>query len=157
MLQCRYDTQEGIYVCSGSPKRLHCATNGIQFTCIAEGDKLQFMEAMDIFSLFGNILDNAIECETILAPETRFIHLSVRVVNQMLIIHAENHFEGTLELRDGMPVTTKEDRTYHGYGMLSIRRIVEKYGGNFEITTGDQLFQIDIMLPVPASAPGESK
>lgn len=134
-------------------KRLHCATNGIQFTCIAEGNKLQFMEAMDIFSLFGNILDNAIECETGLAPETRFIHLSVRVVNQLLIIHEENHFEGTLELRDGMPVTTKEDRNYHGYGMLSIRRIVEKYGGNFEISTEDQLFQIDIMLPIPAGAP----
>lgn len=136
-------------------KRLHCATNGIQFTCIAEGDKLRFMEAMDIFSLFGNILDNAIECEAQLPLDTRFIHLSVRVVNQLLIIHVENHFEGTLELRGGMPVTTKEDRNYHGYGMLSIRRIVEKYDGNFEISTEDQLFQIDIMLPIPASAPGE--
>ena len=36
--------------------------------------------------------------------------------------------------------------------MLSIKRIVEKYGGNFAISTEDQLFQIDIMLPIPASA-----
>lgn len=131
-------------------KRLHCATHGIQFTCIAEGGKMDFMEVMDIFSLFGNVLDNAIECEAALAPETRFIHLSVRSMNQFLLIHVENHFEGKLELRDGIPITTKADKDYHGYGMLSIRRIVEKYGGNFVIISEDQLFQIDIMLPIPA-------
>lgn len=133
-------------------KRLHCATHGIQFTCIAEGNRMAFMEIMDIFSLFGNILDNAIECEATLPPETRFIHLSARAVNQLLLIHVENHFEGTLELRNGIPLTTKDDKDYHGYGMLSIRHIVEKYGGNFEISTEDRLFQIDIMLPIPASA-----
>lgn len=131
-------------------KRLHCATHGIQFTCIAKGSRMAFMEVMDIFSLFGNILDNAIECEANLPPEARFIHLSVRDVNQLLFIHVENHFEGTLELRGGIPLTTKDDKDYHGYGMLSIRRIVGKYDGNFEISTGDQLFQIDIMLPIPA-------
>lgn len=136
-------------------KRLHCATHGIQFTCIAEGDRMSFMETMDIFSLFGNMLDNAIECEGKLAPETRFIHLSVRAVNQLLMIHVENHFEGELELRDGIPITTKADKDYHGYGMLSIRRIVEKYSGSFVISTEDQLFQIDIMLPLPASSAKE--
>ena len=133
-------------------KRLHCATHGIQFTCMAEGGKMDFMEVMDIFSLFGNMLDNAIEYEINLTPESRFIHLSVRSANQLLLIHVENHFEGELEIRDGVPVTTKSDKAYHGYGMLSIKRIVEKYGGNFAISTEDQLFQIDIMLPIPASA-----
>lgn len=113
---------------------------------------MAFMEVMDIFSLFGNILDNAIECEAKLPPEARFIHLSIRAVNQLLFIHVENHFEGTLELVNGIPLTTKDDKDYHGYGMLSIRRIVEKYGGNFEIAAEDQLFQIDIMLPIPAAA-----
>lgn len=133
-------------------KRLHCATHDIQFTCMAEGSKMGFMEVMDIFSLFGNMLDNAIECEIDLKPEARFIHLSVKGANQLLLIHVENHFEGELEMRDGIPVTTKGDKNYHGYGMLSIRRIVEKYGGNLDISTEDQLFQIDIMLPIQASA-----
>lgn len=133
-------------------KRLHCTTHDIQFTCMAEGSKMDFMEVMDIFSLFGNILDNAIEYEVNLVPEARFIHLSVRGANQLLLIHIENYFEGTLEIKDGIPVTTKSDKAYHGYGMLSIRRIVEKYSGSFTISTEDQLFQIDIMLPIPASA-----
>ncbi|MBR1781611.1 MAG: sensor histidine kinase [Oscillospiraceae bacterium] len=136
-------------------KRLHCATNDIQFTCIAEGDQMDFVDVMDIFSLFGNMLDNAIEYEILLPPEKRFIHLSVRRINQLLLIHVENHFEGELEFQDGIPLTTKEDKIYHGYGMLSIRRIVEKYDGSFSISTEEQLFQVDIMLPIPASSPGE--
>lgn len=130
-------------------KRLHCATHGIQFTCIADGSGVDFMETMDIFSLFGNILDNAIECESELPPETRFIHLSVRTFNQMVTIHVENYCTETLEFRDGIPVTTKEDKTCHGYGMKSIRHIVEKYNGSFTIATQDQLFRIDIMMPIP--------
>lgn len=136
-------------------KRLHCATNCIQFTCIAEGEKLGFMDVMDIYSLFGNALDNAIECESVLLPETRFIHLSVRAINQMLLIHIENHFEGTLHMDNGIPVTTKDNKDYHGYGMRSIKRIVEKYGGDFSVSTGDMLFQLNIMIPIPSELPGE--
>lgn len=130
-------------------KRLHCATHEIQFTCMADGSGVAFMETMDIFSLFGNILDNAIECETNLPPDMRFIHLAVRTVNRMLTIHAENHFEDSLQFRDRLPITTKADKDSHGYGMMSVRHIVEKYNGSFSISTQDKLFQIDIVMPIP--------
>ena len=130
-------------------KRLHCATHNIQFTCIADGAKMNFMEVMDIYSLFGNMLDNAIEYEMGLPPAMRFIHLSVKCTNRMLVIHVENHFEGKLEIRDGLPVTTKRNNGDHGYGMLSIRRIVQKYDGNLVISTDSQLFQVNIVIPVP--------
>jgi hypothetical protein len=130
-------------------KRLHCTTNGIQFTCIAEGSKMDFMEPMDIFSLFGNALDNAIECTEKLAPEKRFIHLSIRATNQLLLIHIENPFEGKLIWQDGIPATTKNDRDYHGYGMRSMKHIIRKYGGDLSIRTDDMLFQLNIMIPIP--------
>lgn len=137
-------------------KRLHCASHNIQFTCIADGSGVAFMETMDIFSLFGNILDNAIECESLQPPEMRFIHLSVRTVNRMLTIHAENHFEDSLQFKDGLPVTTKADKDSHGYGMMSVRHIVEKYNGSFSISTQDKLFQIDIIMPIPYDDTGRS-
>lgn len=130
-------------------KRLHCTANGIQFTCIAEGAKMDFMETMDIFSLFGNALDNAIECTGDLAPEKRFIHLSVRATNQLLLIHIENPFEGSLQMLDGIPVTTKSDKDYHGFGMRSMRYIVKKYGGDLSVSTEDMLFQLNVMIPIP--------
>lgn len=133
-------------------KRLHCTTNGIQFTCIAEGAKMDFMETMDIFSLFGNALDNAIECTEHLAPEKRFIHLSVRATNRLLLIHIENPFEGSLEMHDGIPVTTKSDKDYHGFGMRSMKYIVKKYGGNLSVSTEDMLFQLNVMIPIPGQS-----
>lgn len=132
-------------------KRLHCTTNGIQFTCIAEGSKMSFMEPMDIFSLFGNALDNAIECTSGLHPQKRFIHLSVRATNQLLLIHIENPFEGQLIMANGIPVTTKSDKLYHGYGMRSMRYILKKYGGDLSVSTEDGLFQLNMMIPIPAS------
>lgn len=130
-------------------KRLHCTSNGIQFTCMAEGSKMDFMEPMDIFSLFGNALDNAIECTEKLTAEKRFIHLSVRATNQLLLIHIENPFEGKLVMNDGIPITTKLDKDYHGYGMRSMNYIVKKYGGDLSVSTEDMLFQLNIMIPIP--------
>lgn len=44
-------------------KSLYCNKHGIIFTCVADGTLLDFMDVMDICSIFGNALDNAIECE----------------------------------------------------------------------------------------------
>ena len=58
-------------------KSLYCNKNGITFTCVADGTLLDFMDVMDICSIFGNALDNAIECEMkILDKEKRLIHVT---------------------------------------------------------------------------------
>ena len=59
-------------------KSLYCAKHGITFTCVADGTLLDFMDIMDICSIFGNALDNAIECELKIADkEKRLIHVTV--------------------------------------------------------------------------------
>lgn len=42
-------------------KSLYCQQHGITLTCVADGAALDFMDTMDLCSLFGNALDNAIE------------------------------------------------------------------------------------------------
>ncbi len=44
-----------------SQKNYYCLQNGINFTCIVQGEPLHFMDVMDISALFGNAIDNAIE------------------------------------------------------------------------------------------------
>lgn len=46
----------------------------------------------------------------------------------MVTIHAENPCVGTVEFRDGLPKSHR-DPNYHGFGMRSMERIAEKYGG----------------------------
>ena len=100
--------------------------------------------------LFGNALDNAIE--SIMGEEDekkRIISFKVLSRGQILSIHFENCIRHKLEFQDGLPVTNKEDKKYHGFGMLSIRHIVEKYGGTLEISSGENLYQMNILMPLP--------
>lgn len=128
-------------------KRLRCETNRIQLTTMADGAALWNMDSMDIYSLFGNLLENAIDCELgIPDSEKRFISLTVNNAMQYANIHVENFFEGVLTMEDGLPVTTKGNDGTHGYGLKSVRRIVAKYDGTMAIKTEDNMFQVNILL-----------
>ena len=136
-------------------KLLYCEKYKIKLSCIAEGEKLKFLDTMDLYSLFGNALDNAIE--SVIREEDekmRIISFKVASRGQILSIHFENYIGHELEFSDGMPVTTKADKKYHGFGMLSIRHIVEKYGGTLQISSQGHVFQMNILLPIPEEESG---
>ena len=128
-------------------KSLYCEQHGITFSCLAQGEKLAFMDRGDLFCLFGNIIDNALEAVRGLPErEKRVINLSVKSKNDLLIVQEENYFGGQLSFKDGLPVTIKEDKNYHGFGTRSIRMIARKYGG--ELTTGvsGDVFHLNIIF-----------
>lgn len=130
-------------------KSMLCQAKGILFTYIADGRKLSFMESGDVYSLFGNATENAIEyVEKLSDEEKRFIHLSVKQVGGLITIHTENYFEGgDWSMDKGLPATTKENKSYHGFGLRSIRMTAEKYGGEMSVHAGDRLFCVDVILP----------
>ena len=131
-------------------KQLTCGRAGITLSCIADGAALDFMSAADIYSLFGNALDNAIEAVGMLDdPTRRSISLVVRKVAGVVSVHVENPFVGTVELRDGLPVTTKGDTTSHGFGVRSMRRTVERYGGALTTLAEDGRFHVNAIIPMP--------
>lgn len=132
-------------------KSLRCAASKIDFTCIVEGAKLSFMAESDINSLVGNAIENAMEYEAkIQDEEKRFISLTIRAESSVLFIRVENYWCGEpLEWQSGLPVSTKEgDRRFHGFGMLSMRRIAEKYGGELQVKAEDDLFQVVAVIPL---------
>ena len=138
-------------------KQLYCKEHGITLTSICDGSKLGFLSTMDLYALFGNALDNAIESVSGEAPENRIISFRSGLRGGVLSIHFENYLGHALTMRDGLPLTTKDDLSYHGFGMLSIRHIVEKYGGTMSIRTDQQLFRMDILLPLPQTAEPEKR
>lgn len=123
---------------------------GVTITCVADGQALDFISAIDISTLFGNALDNALEAvQKIPDSEERSIHLSVCRKKNFLCINIRNPYEGNLSFHSGIPTTTKEDREFHGYGLKSIRSIVEKYGGDMKISASNNRFDLNILIPVP--------
>lgn len=135
-----------------SEKSLFCGNNGISLTYIVDGEKLSFMSYSAIYSLFGNALDNAIEYVKNLTPDKRFIRLYVKGIESLVSIHIENFLEEPLPLVNGWPPTSKGDHAYHGFGLMSMRKIVERYEGEIFLKTDNHLFAIDILLPLPSSA-----
>ena len=131
-------------------KSLYAEKNSIKLTCIADGTKLDFMKPYDVYSLFGNILDNAIEsvCKEV-DMERRIISLNVTGKGKLVKLHFENYFNGTLTFENGLPKTTKEDTNTHGYGMMSARHIIKKYEGNMVVGQEDSLFVVNILIPIP--------
>lgn len=131
-------------------KSLLCAKNDITFTCVADGTLVDFMDTTDICSIFGNALDNAIECEKqIPDKEKRLIHVTVSRQRDFLMIKVENYFEGKLKYGEGTPVTTKKDKKVHGYGIKSMRYTAEKYEGALSIHAEDNWFELKVLIPLP--------
>ena len=130
-------------------KYLLCEKEGIRFTYMADGEKLAFLSSVDIYSLFGNALDNAIRaCGEIEDRTHRLINMSVTAHANFLRIHIENSIAKAPVFCNGLPVTTQQDTAYHGYGMLSMRRIAESYGGVMEVSCKDCLFSLDMTIPM---------
>lgn len=126
-----------------------CKGRGIQLDYIADGAKLSFLKPGEIYSLFGNALDNAIEAVTPLEQERRYIGLQVRAERGMLLIRMENCMAEPLHFVDGLPQTTKGDARWHGFGVKSIRRIVQQHGGTLTMQAQDGMFRLVALLPLP--------
>ncbi len=133
-------------------KSLYCQNNWIELTSVIDGEALSFMNDMDVSTLFGNILDNAIESVSkIEQKEKRLIHLAVAKQKNFLRIRAENCYEQELNFEEGMPTTTKGDTKYHGYGLKSIKNTVKKYGGSMKIQAENGWFELRILIPLKAN------
>ena len=131
-------------------KSLYCQKHGINLTCVADGTKLGFMDVRDICTIFGNAMDNAIECELRIPDKTkRLIHVTVAVQRGFLLLRFENYYEGYLEFEEGLPVTTKQEKNYHGFGIKSIRYTAQKYNGSVKINTDDNWFEMKVLIPLP--------
>ena len=131
-------------------RSIYCDSTGIRFGCMIDGAPLEFISSMDMVSLFGNLIDNAIEAvKNLEDPEKAIINLNVRTQNGMILIHCENYFSSDLTMVDGLPVTTKDDPVFHGYGVKSMRYVAEKYGGTLSFVADGDVFNTNVMIPIP--------
>lgn len=132
-------------------KSLYCEANHIQAHCIADGSLLDFMDPVDLYTLFANALDNAIEhVQTIQDPDKRIIDVLVYAENKLLAIQVSNPVARDIRFgADGLPLSTKASADgCHGFGLKSIRHAVEKYNGFLTVKVEDGCFHLRILLPM---------
>lgn len=131
-------------------KSLHCRARQIQVSCVADGSQMDFIDTIDLYTLLGNAMDNAIEAvEQFKEPEKRQIDVMIFRQQNFLVIHIMNPLPGALVYKDGLPVTTKEDKGFHGFGLRSIKMIVKKYEGFLRVSEEDGCFSLKMIIPIP--------
>ena len=131
-----------------SEKSLLCRKAGITLSCIADGARLNFMKEPDVYSLFGNAIDNAMEAVAELGDDERIIGVTIRKIATFLSINIHNYYDKTLEFEAGLPKTTKTDAAHHGFGMKSIRFICDKYHGDLSVKGSNRIFNLNILFPL---------
>lgn len=130
-------------------KSLICENSGIHINCVADGSLLAFMNPVDLYTLFGNAMDNAIEAVRKLeSKEKRVIDIMLYERQSFLMLQIVNPMCGEVKFEDGLPLTTKAKNGYHGYGMKSMLHTIQKYEGHLTTEVKNGCFYFNVMLPL---------
>ena len=105
------------------------------------------MSDIDLCIVIGNLFDNAIEASLALPEQERLIRLYMDIKNTQLYMCLTNFTSvKKLKKQGGRYVTTKGEG--HGFGLVRVDDIIERYGGYISRNSEDGAFTTEIMLPV---------
>ncbi len=118
---------------------------GIEVICSSVKD-ISGIEAVDLCTLLGNLLDNAIEAAEQCLPENRLIEVKITSFDGKLIIQVANSIKHSVLNGNKELKSTKSDLSEHGFGVKSIRLIVKKYQGSVKYFEDDNLLNCRVIL-----------
>jgi sensor histidine kinase YesM len=131
--------------------KLEAADNmKVDFRVDAEYTQMDFISNLDITAIFSNLLDNAFEACSELPENKRHVWLSITRRNHFIFIYVENTFARVeQDVKKVMFRSTKKG--HQGIGMSNIRNACEKYKGNFNAHTENDMFITEILIPIADS------
>lgn len=130
-------------------KSFVCQKKRIQMKVMIDGKSLSFIKPLSLYSLFGNILDNAIEATSQCEEGNRYISLFSKKKGNLLQVSAINSYVIDPKIDDGIIITSKQDHDYHGFGLKSIKSIVEQNGGYLNISFENHEFKLSMLFERP--------
>ncbi len=126
------------------------ASQNIQAGTNIEFPRRTNIQSADLVAILGNLLDNALEAVKNEEDRFRFVNLTIRRINDMLVIKVENGCSAAPVEMNGSLQTSKADKTLHGWGLQSVRSAVERYDGTIETEYSSQIFRAVVTLSFEA-------
>nr|WP_242836496.1 sensor histidine kinase [Ruminococcus flavefaciens] len=131
--------------------KLEAADNmKVDFRVNAEFTEINFISNLDITAIFSNLLDNAFEACAELPEEKRHVTLSIARRNYFVFIYVENTFAEVNQ--DVKKVFRSTKKGHQGIGLSNIKSACEKYNGNFNAHTENDMFITEILIPIPETS-----
>lgn len=127
-------------------KKSEAQKKSIPFIIDADAVGAAGLTAKDIYAIFGNLIDNAIEAARQCPEGTRHIKIGIYKINEMLLIQVKNSLCRMPSVKKGRLVSEKEDKTFHGLGVKSVEACVSRLGGTYEYSYTDSEFTSEVMI-----------
>ena len=113
----------------------------------SEPSELRISE-IDLCAIIGNLLDNAMEaCLRQPEGEERFIRVYIGVLKKQLYICVTNSMGGEVK-KSGKTYLSTKDSDAHGFGLMRIDRLADKYEGYVNRQSEEGAFATEVMLPL---------
>lgn len=123
-----------------------CVKNNLTFERQINYSGFGFIDGDDLTALFNNLLDNAVESAT--KSTERRVKFEIGKINSMIVVDLSNSCDEEPSVDKNRLVSSKADKSVHGYGFKSITRSVKKYGGDIEFSydNNEKMFNISIIF-----------
>ena len=133
-----------------SQKISESKANGITMDLIIDFRQINFIKDIDICTIFGNALDNAIEaCSKVPDKDGRQIIVRTQQSAGQFLITIGNTYCGDIRIQNDLPKTSKKNADEHGIGLRNISRALKKYDGAMDINLDKpEWFQLTMLIPV---------
>ena len=104
------------------------------------------IDIYDMCIILGNLLDNAIEASRYVQDKNRSVELNIRQHEKYISMNVCNTVETKVQIENNKIKTTKKNKELHGFGIMSIKEISQKYNGNCTFKQDGDKFQAIVML-----------
>lgn len=130
-------------------KSKECIKNNIDFNVGIDFSKCEFIDMIDISSIFSNLIDNAIEaCNKIDDNNIeKYITIKGTFIKNYYVVRCENSKTNKVIIRNNKILTSKKDKFLHGIGVDSIKSSIKKYNGELKIKNSEFKFITSIHIP----------
>ncbi len=120
--------------------------NGIRVDAAASIPVELGISDIDLCVIIGNLLDNAIEASARLPEEKRMLRVYIEMKKDRLYMSFTNlTAEKKLQKENGRFRSSKSGM--HGFGLLRVDSIIQKYGGYLNRNSEDGAFTTEVLLP----------
>lgn len=130
-------------------KKSICIEKSIDFFVDMDFSKSDFIDMVDVCTIFSNLIDNAIEaCDKVNSSNiSKKIILKSKYIDEFCIFLIENTRINEINQEKNLFLTNKKNSYMHGIGLNNVRSTVEKYFGELIVSHSENIFTVKIMIP----------
>ena len=128
-------------------KNILCLPHKVKFSYMIDGSLFNFLTEREVYSLFGNALDNALESASkVTDPSNRMITLKSNLRSGLVVLQVENTYEGDRTVQENGLFQTTKAGSGHGFGLRSIQHLAEKHQGSMSVRAENGIFKLSVVM-----------